>query len=168
MHRPACQIFGLVGLGKIGRIVAGYSRSLGYQVMGCDPRAAGETIGITVSSPEEVVRRSDILSLHVPLLPQTEKLIDRAAITSMKTGAILMNGSRGGLVDEPTLAEALASGHLAGAGLDVFATDPLEKTNALRNVPNLLTPHRFLRRCSMIARHGRSIAAVFPTAIDLP
>jgi D-3-phosphoglycerate dehydrogenase len=90
----------------------------------------------------DVIARADILSLHVPLTPETRHMIGRAEIARMRKGSILINVSRGGLVDEAALVEALESGHLGGAGLDVFEKEPLPENSPLRTAPNtILSPH---------------------------
>jgi phosphoglycerate dehydrogenase-like enzyme len=85
---------------------------------------------------------ADIVSLHLPLVPETEHTIDAAALDRMKRGAILINTGRGGLVDQPALAAALAAGHIAGAGLDVFELEPLPPDDPILLLPNVVvTPH---------------------------
>jgi len=91
---------------------------------------------------EEVIASADVVSLHVPLTPATRQLIDRARLASMKPEAVLVNTSRGGIVDEAALAEALSGGRLAGAAIDVFEQEPLPAGSPLAQAPNLfLTPH---------------------------
>jgi len=90
----------------------------------------------------ELLAEADIVSLHLPLVPETERLIDRGALVRMKRGAILVNTARGGLVDEPALIEALTSGHLRAAGLDVFTQEPLPADSPLLALDNVvLMPH---------------------------
>jgi glyoxylate reductase/D-3-phosphoglycerate dehydrogenase len=93
-------------------------------------------------SKEELLKVADVVTVHVPLTPETHHWIDAAALRLMKPTAVLINTSRGGLVDEAALAEALAQGTIAGAGLDVFAQEPPSPDNPLLKLPNaLLTPH---------------------------
>ena len=91
---------------------------------------------------ETLLEQSDVISLHCPLFPETARLINRDTIARMKDGVILLNNSRGGLIDEQDLADALASGKVAAAGLDVVSTEPIRSGNPLRSAPNcILTPH---------------------------
>lgn len=135
---------GLVGFGAVGPHLAPALRALGANVL-YTATAPKEHI------PEEVAEwrdlpdllaESDIVSLHVPHTAETERLLDREAIASMKPGAVLVNTARGGLVDEPALIDALRSGQLRGAGLDVFALEPVDPSNPLLALDNVvLTPH---------------------------
>ncbi|MGN6502595.1 MAG: C-terminal binding protein [Pseudolysinimonas sp.] len=145
VHRPDTQVFGLLGLGRIGRRVAAIARSLGYTVLTADPvvsSSAAAELGVELVSRRQLIARSDILSLHVPLLESTRNIIDADALAAMKPGSVLINVSRGGLIDEAALADALRSGHLFGAGLDAFGHEPLETGSPLRELDNvILTPH---------------------------
>src|SRR5205085_5678525 len=99
-------------------------------------------LGIPHRDLDELIATADIVSLHLPLVPETERLIDGAALARMKPGAILVNTARGGLIDEPALIEALQSGHLRAAGLDVFAEEPLPADSPLLALDNIvLMPH---------------------------
>ena len=98
--------------------------------------------GLEPVSLPALLRQADVLSVHVPLLPATTQLLNRAAFAQMKPSAILVNTSRGGVIDQAALAEALAQGRLAGAALDVFAEEPIPLDDPLLQAPNLiLTPH---------------------------
>jgi len=145
VHRPDVQTFGLLGMGRIGRRVAEMAKAIGFTVIVSDPVITVEdaaAIGVDLVGKEELIARSDVLSLHVPLLPSTRGIIDAAALAAMKPGSILLNVSRGGLVDESALAEALRSGHLFGAGIDSFEQEPLEADSPLRELDSvILTPH---------------------------
>jgi D-3-phosphoglycerate dehydrogenase len=136
---------GLIGLGRIARAYATRMAVFGCRVVGFDPYVSDDqarAAGIEPLSQEAVIDCAHVLSLHVPLTPDTRHLIDAARLARMPRGAILINCSRGGLVDETALAAALVSGHLAGAGLDVFETEPLPATSPLRSAPHLLlSPH---------------------------
>jgi D-3-phosphoglycerate dehydrogenase len=136
---------GLIGLGRIARAYATRMAAFGCRVVGVDPYVSDDqarAAGIEPLSQEAVIDGAHVLSLHVPLTPGTRHLIDAARLARMPEGAILINCSRGGLVDETALAAALVSGHLAGAGLDVFETEPLPVTSPLRSAPHLLlSPH---------------------------
>lgn len=140
------RTLGLVGAGRIGGEVARRCRAFGMNVVAFDPYLAAdraEDLHIERAERlEDVLERADVLSLHVPLTDSTRGMIDADALARMKEGARLVNVARGGVVDEGALAEALASGRLAGAAMDVFVNEPLEEDSPLRDAPNLvLTPH---------------------------
>ncbi len=130
---------GLVGYGNIARRVEHIAAAMGARVLHTSTRDDG-TPGWRPL--RELLADSDIVSLHLPLTPQTERLIDRAALESMKPNALLINTSRGAIVDEPALVEALRSRRLAAAGLDVFASEPVDPRNPLLRLDNVVvTPH---------------------------
>lgn len=132
---------GLVGFGRIARAFAARMQAFGAKVVAYDPYVSAAD-GATMLPLDDVIAQADILSLHVPLTPETRHMIGKAEIARMRKGAILINVSRGGLVDEVALAEALASGHLGGAGLDVFEKEPLPAGAPLRAAPNaIFSPH---------------------------
>jgi D-3-phosphoglycerate dehydrogenase len=136
---------GIVGFGAIGRALAGKGSALGMRVLAHSPRSAAEHAaahGAQAVGLEELLRGSDYVVLLCPLTPQTRGMINRESLGLMPAGAHLINVSRGALVDEPALIEALESGHLGGAGLDVFATEPPTVDSPLRRLPNVvMTPH---------------------------
>lgn len=146
-HEIAGKTLGLIGFGSIGRLTARLAMALGMTAIAHDPALAADAAvwresGVAPRSFNDVLRESDVISLHVPLIAQTRNLIDAAALSAMKPGAALINTSRGGIVDEAALAQALQSGHLGGAAIDVFATEPLPAGSPLAAAPNLLlTPH---------------------------
>ncbi|MHB8495332.1 MAG: NAD(P)-dependent oxidoreductase [Casimicrobiaceae bacterium] len=141
------RTIGLVGFGSIGRETGRLARAIGMRAVGFDPRVAADSPvwaqeQTTAAAFAEVLARCDVLSLHVPLTAGTRNLIDAAAIASMPPGAILINTSRGGVVDEGAVAAALAAGTLGGAALDVFEREPLAAGSPLAGCPRLLlTPH---------------------------
>jgi len=140
------RMLGLIGAGRIGGEVAARCRAFGMNVVAYDPYLTAERAAELrleqAGSLEDVLDRADVLSLHVPLTDATRDMIDADALARMKPGSFLVNVARGGVVDEDALADALESGHLAGAALDVFASEPLAAESRLRGVPNLvLTPH---------------------------
>src|SRR5262249_21831766 len=139
------QTLGLVGLGRIGRAVATRALAFGMRVVAFDPVADPEfdtRHGITRMSLDDVLAGSDVVSLHLPMTPATQEVIHRETLARMRPGAILINTARGGLVNEADLFEALRSGRLAGAGLDVLAAEPPEPGNPLLNLPNVVvSPH---------------------------
>jgi (S)-sulfolactate dehydrogenase len=140
------QTLGLIGFGAIAREVASRSMGLGMTVIAHDPFLSDDVVLAPVRRVEldDVLTSADVVSLHVPLDDGTRGLIDQAALARMKPTAILINTSRGGIVDEAALAEALRDGRLGGAALDVFANEPLgpEAAAVFAGTPNLLlTPH---------------------------
>ena len=140
------KTLGLIGLGRIGRRVAQICRlGLNLRVIAYDPYVSSEdaaAFGVTLAPLETVVAEAEFVSLHAPSTPETYRLMDAARIGAMKRGAYLLNLARGPLVDEEALLAALDSGHLAGAGLDVFDPEPLPATSRLRRHPNVVaTPH---------------------------
>jgi (S)-sulfolactate dehydrogenase len=146
-REAAGRKMGLVGFGAIARETARLARALGMEVCALDPLLpADDPVWTTAErlSFHEVLAVSDVVSLHVPLTPQTHHMIDAACLARMRKGAVLINAARGGVVDESALASALRSGHLGGAALDVFETEPLTAEAALtfQGLENLiLTPH---------------------------
>ena len=141
------KTLGIIGFGSIGRMVAGLARSLGMQVIAYDALLPAESAvwrdaGVTPASLDELVARADVVSLHVPLVEATSGLFDARRIAAMKKGAVLINTSRGQVVDAAAVAASLRAGHLGGAALDVFNTEPLPATAQFQDCPNLvLTPH---------------------------
>lgn len=120
----ACTV-GLVGFGNIGQRVANILHGFGACVLAHDSRAESlSTANVTLASFEQILKTSDIVSLHIPYTLQTRHLLNRETLGLMKKGSILVNTARGGLVDEDALADALSSGSLAGAALDVYETEP--------------------------------------------
>jgi len=139
------RTLGIIGLGKIGKAVARRAAAFEMRVMAHDPfltaEQADEHAARLVGLPE-LLGRADVITVHVPLIPQTRGLIGEAQIGAMKPGAFLLNVARGGLVDEAALARALRDGRLAGAAIDVFSAEPMAADNPLRDAPNtILTPH---------------------------
>lgn len=143
----AGRTLGLLGFGAIAQAVAGLAAPLGLRVAAADPHLPPEHPawrGVARLSQEALLREADILSLHLPLTPETAGLLNAEALALLKPGAIVINTSRGGIVDETALCEALRAGRLGGAALDVFAAEPLDATAGAQfaDVPNLiLTPH---------------------------
>ena len=160
----AGKTLGIVGYGELGQAVAKIAQALGMQVLiAARPgtAAAGERIAL-----EQLLPRVDVLSLHCPLSEQTANLIDARALALMKSGALLVNCARGGIVDEAALAAALRSGHLAGAACDVLSVEPPHDGNPLLDgdIPNLIvTPHSAWgsreARQRIVAQIGENITA---------
>jgi D-3-phosphoglycerate dehydrogenase len=138
------KTLGLIGLGRVGAEVARRARSLEMRVLACDPfltENAAREAGVVLVQLDQLLAESDFLSLHTALVPETERIINAANLAKTKRGAYLVNTARGELVDETALAEALRSGQLGGAGLDVFAVEP-PKDSPLIGLANLVaTPH---------------------------
>ncbi len=145
LRRLEGQVLGLVGFGNIPRALAPKAKSFGLKVLTHDPYVAKNVLdaaGVEGVSFDELLARSDFVSVHAPLLPATRGLMNDTAFAKMKKGAYLINTARGPLVDEPALTAALDSGHLGGAALDVVATEPLAKDSPLLGRDNvILTPH---------------------------
>jgi D-3-phosphoglycerate dehydrogenase / 2-oxoglutarate reductase len=139
------KTLGLVGAGRIGGEVARRARAFGMLVIVFDPYLNAErarALDVQTGTLEEVLTRADVLSVHVPLTDATAKLIGAPQIARMKRGALLLNVARGGVVDESALQAALEGGHLGGAALDVYETEPLGADHPFRRMPNVvLTPH---------------------------
>jgi phosphoglycerate dehydrogenase-like enzyme len=140
-HELGALTVGIVGLGNIGTSVAARVSGFGSRVIFCDVVPRG-FLGAEQVSFEEVLERSDVVTVHTPLDRETRHLMDRDTIARMKRGAILINASRGPVVEEAALVEALRSGHLAAAGLDVYEVEPLAEDSPLRSLENVfITPH---------------------------
>jgi D-3-phosphoglycerate dehydrogenase/(S)-sulfolactate dehydrogenase len=141
----AGKTLGVVGIGNIGSIVVERCLAMKMRAIAYDPFISAEAaakLGVTLVSLDELWAQADVVSLHVPLTEQTRNLVDAATLAKMKKGALLVNCARGGLVDERALAEALASGHLGGAALDVFEKEPPPADHPLFAVEGFVcTPH---------------------------
>jgi D-3-phosphoglycerate dehydrogenase / 2-oxoglutarate reductase len=139
------QTLGLLGLGRIGRSTAIRGAALGMNVIATETRPDPDFIakqGVELVELDELLARADYLSLHCPLNSETRGLANRSLFQKMKQGSVLINTSRGGLVVEADLVEALRSGHLAGAGLDVFEQEPTDPNNPLFKMDNVvMSPH---------------------------
>ncbi len=138
------RTLGIIGLGKIGQAVAVRAIAMEMTVLAVDPFVTQEQAdnhGVELVDMETLLRRADVVSVHVPLTRATRSLIGRDAIARMKRGSLLLNVARGGVVDETAVAEALASGQLGGAGIDVFEHEPPTDSPLLSAPNTLLTPH---------------------------
>lgn len=157
---------GLIGMGNTAERVAKVVDALGAEVIYAT-RSKREALPYTYVTQEELLDRADIVSLHIPLTDDTRGFMNGAAFARMKPGAILINTARGELVDEAALAEALADGHLRGAGLDVFAKEPAGAENPLFTFPQVvtaphlawLTPETLYRSLSVAAENARRVMA---------
>jgi len=144
-----------VGLGSIGRKVAARLGGFQVQLLGCGrsevPEAVVKELGIRMTGFEELLRKSDIVTLHVPLTPKTRAFVGKKELASMKSNAVLINTSRGAVVDETALYEALRDKTIAGAALDVLEREPMSPDNPLRNLDNVIvTPH--VASCTLDSR----------------
>jgi len=128
---------GLVGYGRIGRLVAKRLRGFDVRILATDPTVRTADPGVELVDLTALLAESDVVSLHAPLEPATAGLIGREEIRAMRSGAMLVNTARGGMVDEPALLDALRSAHLGGAALDVFADEP-PAGNELLGLPNVV------------------------------
>nr|WP_120465305.1 D-2-hydroxyacid dehydrogenase [Paenibacillus aceti] len=137
------KTMGIIGFGSIGQTTGRIAKALGMNIVAYDayPNEAGQEIAEYVSL-EELFAKSDVISLHCPLFPETQGLINRDTIAKMKDGVILLNNSRGPLIVEEDLAEALNSGKVFAAGLDVVSSEPIRSDNPLLKAKNcIITPH---------------------------
>jgi D-3-phosphoglycerate dehydrogenase / 2-oxoglutarate reductase len=163
------QTLGLIGFGHIGSAVARRGQALGMDVIASDPYVDSRTLldaGVGAVGPEEVLRRSDFVSLHLPLSDETHHLIGEAELRAMRPSAFLLNTARGGLVDEAALIRALREGWIAGAGLDVFEQEPTDSTNPLLTLPNVVhTPHSAGTSNASLPNGRRQAAAALALAL---
>lgn len=138
----AGKTMGIIGFGRIGRAVARLAQAFGMQVVAHNPNLSGVVDGVTMVELDELLGVSDVISLHVPLTPQTQGLINKESIAKMKDGVILINTARGPLIVEEDLKEALDAGKVYAAGLDVVSVEPIQPDNVLLSCKNVfITPH---------------------------
>ncbi len=141
----AGRTLGILGYGRLGQPVARLAQAFGMRVVAWDRTGTSsgrDSFGVERLPLDDLLAISDVVSIHLRLSDESRGLLNREKLRKMKPGAILINTSRGAIVDEPALIEALREKRLAGAGLDVFSTEPLPPTSELRTLPNvLLTPH---------------------------
>ncbi len=140
----AGKTLGVVGLGNIGRQAAERGVGLKMSVIGYDPLVKSETglpAGVKLASLDDIITKSDFVTLHVPLTPETKDLFNAATFARMKKGSYLINCARGGIVNEPDVLEALKSGQLAGAALDVFGKEPPEPSPLFAHENLIASPH---------------------------
>ncbi len=164
---------GLVGYGAVGRLVAGYLHALGSRILAYDPFVRGDPAPAVLVGLEELLRQSDVVSLHARLTPQTHHLIGAEQLALMKPTAVLVNTARSGLVDEQALIQALRERRIMGAALDVFDVEPLPPDHPLIKLDNVtLTPHiagstidAFLNSPRLAAAH---LARLLAGEQDLP
>ena len=155
------KTMGVIGFGRIGQAMGRIARAFGMEVLaaGSRPTEQGQAIARYVSL-DELYARADVISLHCPLSPQTERMINEHSIAKMKDGVILLNTGRGQLICEDALAQALRSGKVRAAGLDVLSQEPPDADNPLLTAPNcFITPH-----IAWAARESRQ--RLMDTAVD--
>ena len=146
-HEFLGKTVGIVGFGSIGRVVAKKANAFGLKCLAYDPMLTQSSVdldGFTVPllPLDQVLSSSDVITLHLPFLPETKNLFNAATLDQMKKGACLINTARGGIVDEKALVERLRSGHLGGAAIDVFEGEPAKDLSHFSGIENLiLTPH---------------------------
>ncbi|WP_345741297.1 phosphoglycerate dehydrogenase [Salana multivorans] len=135
---------GIVGFGKIGQLVAQRLAAFGVTLIAYDPYVAparAAQLGIELASLDDVLRRADVISIHLPKTPETLGLIGKDQLAITKKGVIIVNAARGGLIDEVALAEAVRSGHVGGAGIDVYVTEPTTSSPLFELENIVVTPH---------------------------
>ncbi|HYQ96104.1 MAG TPA: hydroxyacid dehydrogenase, partial [Candidatus Eisenbacteria bacterium] len=138
------KTIGIVGLGKIGRAVAQRARAFEMKCVGCDPLLSDDTMrefGIEPLPLSDLLPRAEILTLHIPLSPETQGLIGAREISRLPRGAVLVNAARGGLVDEAAVLAALEKGQLSGAVFDVFAEEPPVASALVKREDVVVSPH---------------------------
>ena len=137
----AGKTMGIIGYGRIGQAVGKIAQAMGMEVLAYS-RTVRDDVDVKYVDLDTLLRQSDVISLHCPLFPETEKLINSETIAKMKDGAILLNTSRGQVIDEVAVSDALRSGKLRGAAMDVVSEEPISPTNPLLTAPNcIITPH---------------------------
>lgn len=144
-HELCGKTVGLIGMGAIGRKVAGMLKAFGAEVLYNDVSKMKQedenTLGIKFSTREEIIEKSDIISLHCPLTDDTRHMINDRTVNKMKNAVILINTARGGLIDEAALINGIKNGKIAGAGIDVYEKEPVDNSEVL-NLQNVITtPH---------------------------
>lgn len=155
------KVLGVIGMGAIGGLVARLASGLGMEVLGYDPLLEGEEIqlrGARPASLEEIYSQADFISLHVPLNPETQALVNGQALGKMKHGVRLVCAARGGMIDETALLGALETGQVAGAALDVFATEPPGMSALVTHPRVIATPHIAAQTREAQARAAQDIA----------
>ena len=139
------KTLGVLGAGRIGSLVAERAQAFGMRVYAYDPYISQERadqLGISLAaSPEELYKVSDFITIHLPKTTETAGMVDAAALAKMKKGVRIINAARGGIVDESALADAIKSGHVGGAGFDVYETEPCTDSPLFELPETVVTPH---------------------------
>jgi D-3-phosphoglycerate dehydrogenase / 2-oxoglutarate reductase len=152
---------GVIGLGKIGQLFAARIAAFGTHVIAYDPylpQSRATQLGIELVELDELLARADMMTIHLPKTPETQGLIGKEALAKTKPGVIVVNAARGGLVDEEALAEAVRSGHVAGAGIDVFVTEPTTASPLFELPQVTVTPHLGASTAEAQDRAGTDVA----------
>jgi D-3-phosphoglycerate dehydrogenase / 2-oxoglutarate reductase len=172
VRRLSRLTLGIVGMGKIGRQVARRMAPFGFRILGHDPYLSDvqvRSLGATPAALDDLLRESDIVSLHVPLMPQTRHLIDESRLSLMKPSAAIVNTSRGPIVDEAALIQALQESRLFGAALDVLDQEPPAPDNPLLRMDPLrviLTPHFAASSEEIFPDLHREVSAAAAAVLD--
>ncbi len=159
---------GVVGLGRIGQLVAQRLAAFGAHITAHDPyvsHARAAQLGIELLTLDELLARADFISVHLPKTKETAGLIGKDALAKTKPGVIIVNAARGGLIDEQALADAITSGHVRGAGLDVFATEPCTDSPLFELPQVVVTPHLGASTAEAQDRAGTDVAASVKLAL---
>lgn len=152
---------GVVGLGRIGQLFAQRIAAFGTHVIAYDPYVAptrAAQLGIELLALDDLLARADFISVHLPKTPETAGLIDKEALAKTKPGVIIVNAARGGLVDEAALAEAVSSGHVRAAGIDVFSSEPCTDSPLFELPQVVVTPHLGASTAEAQDRAGTDVA----------
>lgn len=159
---------GVVGLGRIGQLVAQRLAAFGAHITAYDPyvsQARAAQLGIELLTLDELLGRADFISVHLPKTKETANLIGKEALAKTKPGVIIVNAARGGLIDEQALADAVISGHVRGAGLDVFSTEPCTDSPLFELPQVVVTPHLGASTAEAQDRAGTDVAASVKLAL---
>jgi D-3-phosphoglycerate dehydrogenase len=159
---------GVVGLGRIGQLVAARLAAFGTHVIAYDPyvpQARAAQLGIELLPLDDLLARADFISVHLPKTPETAGLLGKEALAKTKKGVIIVNAARGGLIDEQALADAITSGHVRAAGLDVFATEPCTDSPLFDLPQVVVTPHLGASTAEAQDRAGTDVAASVKLAL---
>ncbi|WP_309224093.1 MULTISPECIES: phosphoglycerate dehydrogenase [unclassified Mycobacteroides] len=159
---------GVVGLGRIGQLVAQRLAAFGTHIVAYDPyvsAARAAQLGIELLTLDELLGRADFISVHLPKTPETAGLIGKDALAKTKPGVVIVNAARGGLIDEAALADAIRSGHVRGAGLDVFSTEPCTDSPLFELDQVVVTPHLGASTSEAQDRAGTDVAASVQLAL---
>ena len=152
---------GLIGFGQIGQRLARMARGVGMDVLAYDPypeEAVAAELSVELTQIDDVLSRADVVSLHLPGSPETDNLVNATAIATMKPGALILNFARGTIVDLDALADALHSGHLAGAAIDAYPVEPPDTAQKIFSAPNVLfSPHSGADTAQSIGRMSEMV-----------
>lgn len=158
---------GFLGFGRIARAVKDRLAPFGFRFLAADPMLDTDTAGVERVDPEALFARADALLLHAPASPDTDAIVNSRTLAHMRKGAVIVNTARGSLIEENALADALVSGHLGAAALDVFAQEPLAPDSRLRAAPNLvLSPHAAWYSEAALVRLQDLVARDITTALQ--